>query len=508
MSDPSAATRPRGLLVLLVLLVTGVSPYFGRFMNANERPRLLQGMAWVDEGSHAIDGPSARGIAAGIDVSQTPQGRLVPNKPPGTTVVAAGAYGSARFVRGDDLTLGEYTAWARLLGGAIPMALVLWLGAVRLRGRGVTFALVAYALATPALAYARLLYGHQLAAALLFAGVVLLDRAVTKRSIPLGAFAGALAGAAVGVEYLAAFAGLPIGMWLLWDASRTRRAALMFAALAGALVPVALLAGYHDAVFGSPWTTPYHAVVREGFAEIHGRGLLGLTWPTSTSLFEHLVSPWGGLLYWAPLSVLAVAASIRAVAARKASAFEVLSLGIVVWMMLLNVCLAQTGGWRVGPRYLVVALPFLLPGLARLWSGMRHAVAGSLVVALLGWSMFVNFLAAGLFPHLVPEGNPLMDLLLPLWSEGLRPHAPWGRWALDACGVGTLVAFVIATRPRTDAARTSWVLGVVGACVLVGAGMLVPGAPAAEDSLAAIRGIWEPGGTRPPKDRVLGGLQE
>ncbi len=493
---------------MLVLLVTGVSPYFGRFMNANERPRLLQAMAWVDEGTSSIDGPAARGIAAGIDVSRTRQGRLVPNKPPGTTVVAAGAYASARLVRGDGLTLGEYTAWARLLGGSLPMALVLWLGAVRLRGPGVSFALVAYALATPALAYARLLYGHQLAAALLFGGVVLLDRARRARAVSLAVAGGAIAGAAVGVEYLAAFAGLPIGVWLVRDAVRTRRLAVMLAALAGALVPIAALAGYHDAVFGSPWTTPYHAVVREGFAEIHGRGLLGLTWPTSKSLYEHLLSPWGGLLVWAPLSILALVASAKAVAAREADAFEVVSLAIVGWMIVLNVCLAQTGGWRVGPRYLVVALPFLLPGLVRVHASLQRRFVGPLVVALLGWSMFVNFLAAGLFPHLVPEGNPLIDLLLPLWSEGLRPHGPWGRWALDACGVGTLLAFVLATRPRTDAARTSWVVGLVGAGVLVGAGMALPGAPAAEDSLEAIRGIWEPGGTRPPKDRLLAPLQD
>jgi hypothetical protein len=59
-------------------------------------------------------------------------------------------------------------------------------------------------------------------------------------------------------------------------------------------------------VFGGPLETGYHHVVDPGFAEIHEHGLLGLSRPTAHSLYEHLLSPWGGLVYWAPLFALAI----------------------------------------------------------------------------------------------------------------------------------------------------------------------------------------------------------
>ena len=496
--DPPRVSRPALpplLLVGLLLVVTGASPYFGRFMNANERPRLLQGIAWVS-GTSAIDGPATRHIAPGIDVSRAPDGALVPNKPPGTTAVAAVAYGVVRAT--GNTSLEGYTRVARMLGGWIPMALLLVLARRRMGGAAGSFALVALALGTPCLAYARLLYGHVLAAACLFAGVSVLDRARVDRRPWLGALGGAVAGAAVTVEYLAAFAGLPIGIWLLLDARRRGSWALVFAALAGAMVPIVALMAYHDALFGSPWRTPYHFVVREGFAEIHGRGLLGLTAPTAHSVFEHLLSPWGGLLYWAPLSVPATWAMVAAARRNEADTFERVSLSIFLLLLVLNLCLAQTGGWRVGPRYLVLGLPFLLPGLQRLHAWLGRPALGALVVALLGWSLFVNYLAAGLFPHLVPEGNPLRDLLLPLLAEGLRPYSMWGPWGMGLSGVGTLILFVVVTRPQTAAEQRSWLVGALGVGILLWGALLLPGTPGAEETFAGVQSIWEPGGMREP----------
>lgn len=492
---------PRLLFAGLVFALTGASPYFGQFMNANERPRLLQGIAWVEDGTSAIDGPSTRHIPPGIDVSRTPAGKLVPNKPPGTTLPAALAYGIVGTT--DSPTLMGYTQLARGIGGWLPMIMLLAFAWRQRRDRAGAFGLAALSLATPCLAYSRLLYGHVLAAALLWGGVMLLDRARVDRRIRWAFMGGLVAGAAVTVEYLAAFAGVPIGVWLVLDARKHRAWSVVATALAGACVPIAGLMLYHQALFGSPWLTPYHFVEREGFAEIHGQGLLGLTWPTTDSVFEHLLSPWGGLLYWAPLSVLAIAASVGAIRKGDDEPTERVGLAIVVLLLLLNLCLAQTGGWRVGPRYLVVALPFLLPGLRRLHAWLGRPGWGALVVALLGWSLFANFFAAGLFPHLVPEGNPLRDLLLPLWAEGLRPHSLWGSWGMGLAGVATLAVFVVVTRPETSRGRVWWLTGLVGAIGLVFAALVVPQAPAAEDTFAAVRRIWQPYGGQQPAPRLL-----
>lgn len=485
---------PRLLFAGLVFALTGASPYLGRFMNANERPRLLQGIAWVEAGTSSIDGPATAHIAAGIDVSRTPAGNLVPNKPPGATVPAAVAYGLVRNTEAP--TLEMITHLARVFGGMVPMVVLLAFAWRRHPDRGGAFALVALALATPCLAYSRLLYGHMLAACCLWGGVMLLEWARAQRRVGWAVAGGLIAGAAVTVEYLAAFAGLPIGIWLLLDARRRRSWSVAVASVLGASVPIAALMLYQHALFGSPWLTPYHFVVREGFAEIHGQGLLGLTWPSTDSVFEHLLSPWGGLLYWAPLSVLAVMAMLRAVRRGEDEPTERVGLAIVLLLLMLNICLAQTGGWRVGPRYLIVALPFLLPGFRRLHEWLGRPGWGALVVALLGWSLFANFFAAGLFPFLVPEGNPLRDFLLPLWAEGFRPYSLWGSWGMGMAGFVTLILFVAVTRPESLAQRRNWLAGLLGTALLLGLGLSLPGAPGADDTLSAVQRIWEPGGPR------------
>ncbi|MEX1368734.1 MAG: hypothetical protein AB1Z98_36740, partial [Nannocystaceae bacterium] len=180
----SEQLRRRGgvLLVLwLGVLLGAVFPYFEATRNANERPRLLQGMALVDEGSWAIDGPGARGLDPGPDVSRSSaDGRLYPNKPPGTTLAAAAGYRVARALadEADPLDLRTYTWWARLIGGLLPTLLLAGLMIRRLvaqfgvgAGAG---AVMLYVLGTPAASYAHLLYGHQLAALLLYAGITVL----------------------------------------------------------------------------------------------------------------------------------------------------------------------------------------------------------------------------------------------------------------------------------------------------------------------------------------------
>ena len=57
---------------LVLALAIGLNfPYFEQTRNANERPRLMQAMAWVDAGEWAIDGVATRGLEAGPDTSRS-----------------------------------------------------------------------------------------------------------------------------------------------------------------------------------------------------------------------------------------------------------------------------------------------------------------------------------------------------------------------------------------------------------------------------------------------------
>lgn len=524
-TDPPVRGRDVWVAVLLLISLGATAPYFSRLMNANERPRVLQAIAWVDAGELAVDGPAARGIRPGIDVARSPvDGRLYPNKPPGATLPAVVGYGALRLVAavgGPEPTLRSTTIAARLLGGLLPtMVLLLWL-VRRLRQRGAgpagDAAVLLVVLATPLSSYARLLFGHSLAACLVLIGSMLVHDGVRSeqgdaRKALLG---GVLAASAIVVEYAAAFAGLPLAVLVIarWRSGTPWRVVL--AAVVGACLPVMALAAYHAAVFGSPWATGYHHVVDAGFAQTHAKGLLGLGVPTTTSLFEHLLSPWGGLLVWAPL----VAAGLGVALWRWTSldSEERLATVLLAMFTVIVIGLQQTGGWRVGPRYLVLAMPLAAYGLVHLLKQTQGKVA--LVVVVLGVaiaSTVLNTLAANLFPHLIPHGNPLADVLLPLAAEGRSPSSllPSG-WLTLGPMLLLPVALVIAALHQTFAPSSDdapvrpplvIALGSAIAAALIALGCTMTSHPEADGDLAAIHRIWEPDGTRPPRDVTLTAL--
>lgn len=496
---------------LLLLFALGASaPYFSRLMNANERPRILQAIAWVDAAELAIDGPSARGIAAGVDVARSPiDGRLYPNKPPGGTVPAIVAYAGARLLAaagGPTPTLRGVTLSARVLGALLPTIILLAAAARRLRqrgsGRAGDAAVVLLALATPLTSYAKVLFGHSLAACLLYGGWLVLFRATTPGSTSRRAafIGGLLCASAISVEYLAAFAGLPLAIALVrrWRAGAD--VVVLGSAVAGALVAVAALAGYHQVVFGHPLQTGYHHVLDPGFAQTHARGLLGLSLPSAQSLFEHLLSPWGGLAYWAPLWLVALGFGLARW--RDLDLEERIATGTFAMFVLIVASLAQTGGWRVGPRYLVLALPFALPALARLLqaSKARPTAAASLLGLALG-STVLNA-AASSFPHLIPRGNPWADVLLPMVLEGRMTSAVIPGIAGLVLMLGLPIGLVLATWRGLQPPPRSLVLGPAIAAALLLAATALPSHPEAEADIAAIRSIWEPG-SRAPRRVVL-----
>jgi hypothetical protein len=518
-----------GLVLVWLGLVLGlVFPYFEATRNANERPRLLQGMALVDEGGWAIDGPAARGLDPGPDVSRSElDGHLYPNKPPGTSLVAAVGYRMARALEadGEPLTLRTYTWWARILGGVLPtLLLCAWLlrRHAPMFGLGATAgAVVLYALGTPAASYAHLLYGHQLAAALLAVGTgLLLDAGARARErssllpdpssssrerspLPRAAIGGAVAGAAVAVEYGAAFAALPLAVLLLARLRQPNGIRVLVAGLLGALVPVALLAAYQRAVFGSPWSTGYHHVTNADFAAKHGEGLLGLGLPHWEAFHTQLLSADGGLVWWAPPLVLALYGLLQlALEPGPLRAEARTHLGLLLLYGLLVSSLSFEGGWRVGPRYLVVVLPSLVLGWAHVLSQVRTSLAGmGLLLALGTYAVVVNALAANLWPHLdlTHVHQPVAEVLLPLWEHDREPYGLL-RLVTGHSGVGLVVVgsvvglWVVLLRAAEGGMRMALVIALGG-----GLGLLLVQATrwfephrAGARNLAYIERIWEP----------------
>ncbi len=513
-SDPlSGQGRPYGFLLFVALALLLAFPYFESTRNANERPRLLQAMALVDTGTFAIDGPGARRIDPGPDIARSESdGRIYPNKPPGATVVTAVAYAVARAVESDGLDLRTYTWWARIFTGWLPTVVLAAFMLGRLtRGfsrEPAVAAVAVYALGTPAAAYAHLAYGHQLTAALLCIGVALLVDAVSGDPLRLRSrralLGGLLAGSAVTVEYGAAFAGLPIGVLLLLRARAREHRLPVAIAIAGAAIPIVLLAAYHDAVFGSPLATGYHHVTNAAFAEKHGQGLLGLGVPTWAAFHTHFLSADAGLLAWAPLTVLAVyglaRASTHADDPTRSEARVYLATFLLYAVIVSG--LSFEGGWRVGPRYLVAVLPMLGLGLAEAIGQVRTRPLWIATVVLFGvYGLVVNTLAADLWPHFDVDNihHPVSEVLLPLWDKGLEPHSLPRAWLkvdiVHALVVVTIAGGVLAlARPieTTPATFAALVVGVAGALLLVALTRYWPPHEKGERNLAYIVRSWEP----------------
>jgi hypothetical protein len=238
------------------------------------------------------------------------------------------------------------------------------------------------------------------------------------------------------------------------------------AALGGALVPIAALAGYHDAVFGGPFVTPYHRVVDEGFSAVHGRGLLGLQLPSATSLFEHLLSPWGGLLVWAPLCSLGILGGLHAARTshdQGERARQLLCAAVSGSLLLVLVGLEQSGGWRVGPRYFVLAMPLTVPGLVaavRELGRPGRELGLALLLGLAGAALLANFLAANWFPHSMPHGNPLGDVLWPLVVRGHVVHGV-SPWLVASLVVVLWASVLVRLRRATGSSWSAWVLALL-----------------------------------------------
>jgi hypothetical protein len=339
------------------------------------------------------------------------------------------------------------------LPAALAVPVLLWLlamlGCPRL-ARHVTAA--AYALATLAWPHATLFYGQQPSAALSLTGFALAVAASLGRLAPRPALAlaGAALGASVMADYPAVLCALAVAVYA---AVRCRRGVLWL--VAGGALPALLLAAYHAAVFGGPLELPYeHSLMpyrHQGF-------FMGLGVPDLGVLREITVSTFRGLFFSSPWLLLAVPGAWRLGRAHRAEAIACAAIFLLyLWM---NTSLVDPyGGWAVGPRFLVPALPFLavLAGFA-LVRPARPVLARA-VPAIAGlaiaYSAAMMLMATAVKPELPLEvRHPFGDYLAPSFTRGwlatntqgidmitLPPDGPPRAWNLgQRIGLGGLAS--------------------------------------------------------------------
>jgi len=306
--------------------------------------------------------------------------------------------------------------WALgLFGSVLPsLGLLLLVRSIseRIRPGYGTAAALTLGMSTMVMVFAGQLFGHMMAAFLVFGAFALIwrERRGPPKLWPV-LLAGLVAGFAVTVEYPMALAGGVIGLYAVFRgdllAAERRvwpllRRAIVYAV--GVLVGIIPVLAYNQWAFGSPTTMSYsNAVANQGFSGhatlgLNSGGFFGIGVPDPLASLELLLAP-RGILTITPVVLVGLygvwllrnrgyRAEARTIAAIVAL-FFIYDSGY--WL--------PFGGGSPGPRFLIATLPFLALGFVEAW---KRIPATTLVLSACGFTLMT---IASLTYPLIGAGN-------------------------------------------------------------------------------------------------------
>jgi hypothetical protein len=406
--------------------------------NDNVWARMGMVFSLVERGSWNIDRAVAEHRT--IDWAKT-GGHYYSNKAPGCAILAVPLYAAQLFVERrlgipSDRPAARDTATyiANLTLGILPTLFALaclW----RLLYRelrlpaGWAFGFTAiWALASLALPYSVIFFGHQSAAAFFAIAMCMSAEELRRPSAELRPRRLARAALLMGVAVWTA--------WLLWRTRLDRRVLLSW--ILGGLAPAVFLLAYHRICFGSPLRTAYDlSIMNPNFVPISR-----WEWPQLGRLFEVTVRPYRGLFYCTPVYFLMlVGLDALPRDGREIPELWPAAVAVVASFLLLAAFPSYFGGSNIGPRYFTPALPLatlllipvrrtaprLLVALAALSAVVM--LASALVQTLPGYHDFepLNTIFRDLLRSVGEMRNLLTDRLrLPLWGSFAAYLGLWG----------------------------------------------------------------------------------
>ena len=421
-------------LVAIACAYLYIFPHFPKTKNANELPRVYLVKAMVDDHTFAIDrGVKRWGITA--DVAET-NGHYYSNKAPGSSMLVAPIYAVISLFGEPSF---DFTLWlCRVVTGIIPTLLFL-----RLLSRFLErytpdehvrqLVVVGYALGSMAMTFSVLFISHQLSAVVVgTCWILALDHADGKRGTGALVAAGLLAGCAPLVDYQAAFAIPVIAVHVLVKLrgrSWKEYARIVGIAAASAALPIAILLAYHHAAFGSVACTGYDpACVKTRWAGLQNQGFLGLAGFDGKAFVGSTIAPDNGLFTLAPWLLLAIPGAVVLWKRDRATTITCGTLALLYLLFVSSLAMWRSG-WSVGPRYITVMLPFLLPlvaaalGEARARWWLLGIAGGSMLVGIAVYSISsATFIPwpdeMGYQNRAEPVRNPLFEVSLRLLADG------------------------------------------------------------------------------------------
>jgi len=189
-------------------------------------------------------------------------------------------------------------------------------------------------------------------------------------------------------------------------------------------LPFVLLWGFYNAsCFGSPFASSYRYLGR--FSEISNTGFLGFTVPRWDAFWGITFSPYRGLFFVSPFLLWAVPGFYYFVRDREWRLEGVLSVTIVVThLLLISSWYDWRGGFAIGPRNLLLILPYLVIAVAFCLRQFSHSHMRPFAHVCFGLSLLLSFALIWVastsgqdFPP-ITVANPLVEFFWPKFVAG------------------------------------------------------------------------------------------
>lgn len=359
-------------------------------------------LCWVDMvwnlypvGDHPLPegvkkAPMVEEVCSGDIAYVSSTGHFHPNKPPGTSLIALPGYFLLLQVErllGIDpdnwwvLTLNAWLTSVCSVGVLSALGCVLFFRlALAFSGGAMLPALLttlAFAFGTTFFPFGTIMFDHNLTAALLIAAFYCLWRVraaageASGRTVQwLAVLAGICAGMAAVTNYMAAVAGIFLGLYALLRGGRGQRTyhwrTVLFYSL-GVVGPFLLICWYGWVCYGSPFRlstdfqNPLFKDAGGAFLGMfpiprHSDDLFRIQYVAALLLF----SPFRGLFYLSPVLVFGVIGAFLWLRRRQHVAEARLCLAIFGFFYVFNALFnGYHSGFSAGPRYLIAGIPFL-----------------------------------------------------------------------------------------------------------------------------------------------------
>lgn len=434
------ATRQLGAGYIMLIIVLSAAYFVPRGQSWNADTHLFLTASIVDRGTVNID-PLAQFSG---DVAYA-NGHYYADKAPGLSLLAVPAYAVLKYtlLGGKPYTsLYAVPATQRidflirylmaLLFAALPTAMLAallfsFLGRMGVSSPWRDLLALTYGLGTIARPFADQFFSHQLAALLVFGGFVLLHR-VSRGELRerFYAVAGLLLGYATITEYPTALLACLLCIYALARTPRRIQTAALL--VAGALPPLLVCAVYNTLAFGSPLSQGYaHLAGPQLFRIGQAQGIMGVTFPHLDALWQTSFGGYRGLFILSPVLLLAVPGFVALWQRLEWRAEARLWVALVVLYELFSISYFEwNGGFSMGPRQFLPALPFLVLPIGELLRPERRSMWRRLAVVLAAYSIVVVGLATATSPLVDPAyASPLTQWMLPRLA-GMAPTAQHG----------------------------------------------------------------------------------